>query len=423
MSTVTATIFGAVDLARSLADVRAFLRRFVVLSPQQATTLALWIVHTHTIEAFDCTPYLQISSATKRAGKTRLLEVLEPLVARAWFTGRVSAAALVRKVDSETPTLLLDESDAAFGGEKEYAEALRGVLNTGYRRSGKATLCVAQGNNFTVRDYKTYGAKAIAGIGQLPGTIADRAIPIVLQRRATGETCERWRERDGHAEAAPLLEGLVSVVAGLVDDLREARPVLPGNLSDRQQDVWEPLLAIADFAGGAWPTEARAAAHTLSGTVDENDIAIELLSDLRDILDAYTPTSDDVLATKDLVAKLVTFDDRPWAAWRHDKPITGKALAGLLKRFLIVPTTTGQRRGYRRDAFEPAFARYLPFKASTRHNVNSDGPESPISMRHNNGRGDTLKSEEHPIDTGLEDTLTLESRDTKAGSLGRLRFD
>jgi hypothetical protein len=42
-----------------------------------------------------------------------LANVLETLAARAWLTGRVSAAALVRKVDAERPTLLLDESDAA----------------------------------------------------------------------------------------------------------------------------------------------------------------------------------------------------------------------------------------------------------------------------------------------------------------------
>ena len=48
----------------------------------------------------------------------------------------------MRKVAAECPTLLLDESDAASGGEKEYTEALRGQLNTGYRRSGKSTVCV-----------------------------------------------------------------------------------------------------------------------------------------------------------------------------------------------------------------------------------------------------------------------------------------
>src|SRR3712207_8533984 len=41
-----------------------------------------------------------------------------------------SAAVLVRKTANEQPSLLLDESDAAFKGDKEYAEALRGILRS-----------------------------------------------------------------------------------------------------------------------------------------------------------------------------------------------------------------------------------------------------------------------------------------------------
>lgn len=144
-----------------------FLRSYVVLSREQQIVLALWTAHTHAIEAADCTPYLQITSATAEAGKTRLLEVLELLVARPWLTGWTSAAALFRKVDAETPTLLLDESDAAFCGVKEYAEGLRAVLNTGYRASGRASICVGAGPDTEVKEFSTFGAKAIAGIGRL----------------------------------------------------------------------------------------------------------------------------------------------------------------------------------------------------------------------------------------------------------------
>ena len=64
-------------------------------------------------------------------------------------------------------------------GEKEYAEALRGVLNTGHRRGGKASCCVGQGANITYKDFSTFCPKAIAGIGKLPDTVADRSIPIL----------------------------------------------------------------------------------------------------------------------------------------------------------------------------------------------------------------------------------------------------
>jgi hypothetical protein len=61
---------------------------------------------------------------------------------------------LVRKISAEQPTLLLDESDAAFAGDREYAEALRGVLNSGHSRDGAVSLCVGQGANITFKDFR-----------------------------------------------------------------------------------------------------------------------------------------------------------------------------------------------------------------------------------------------------------------------------
>jgi hypothetical protein len=408
-------------LRDTLHAIEAFIRRYVVLTDDQALVVALWVAHTHAIDAADCTPYLQITSATKRAGKTRLLEVLEPLVARPWLTGRTSAAVLVRKTDAERPTLLLDESDAAFGGEKEYAEALRGILNTGYRRSGKASLCVGQGANLTYRDFHTFGAKAIAGIGELPSTIADRAIPIQLRRRKSDEPCARWRERDGHAEAEPFHEQLVGWAARdvVLEPLRQARPSLPALDDDRKAEVLEPLLAIADVAAGSWPTRARKAALALAGAAEDTDIVVELLKDIATIV-TDEGDSGTVLSTKDLLAKLTAQDDRPWATWRkNDKPMTGRALARLLRPLGIHPRSAGSLRGYRADAFSDAIARYLPSQVSKRQNVNNDGPQSPISMCQTPIAIDTLKSPVAPINTGLFDTLTHRSPVSGDGSDGR----
>jgi hypothetical protein len=401
-------------LRDTLHRLEAFIRRYVVLTDDQALVVVLWTAHTHAIDAADCTPYVQITSATKRAGKTRLLEVLEPLVARPWLTGRTSAAVLVRKTDAERPTLLLDESDAAFGGEKDYAEALRGILNTGYRRSGKASLCVGQGANLTYKDFHTFGAKAIAGIGELPGTIADRAILVQLRRRKTDEACARWRERDGHAEAAPLRAQLVAWAARdvVLEQLRQARPAIPALDDDRKAEVWEVLLAISDVAGGLWPTRARTAALALAGAAEETDSVVELLRDLSHLLSRCT---DDPILTKDILAKLTALDDRPWATWRHDKPLTGRSLARLLGPLGIHPCSTGSLRGYRADAFSDAIARYLPSNVSKRQNINNDGPESPISMCQVPGATDALKTAVTPMNTGLIDALTHWNPDPRDG--------
>ncbi len=260
-----------------------FIGRFVFLSRSQIVIVALWVVHTYTFESSDATPYLTITSAEKQSGKSRLLEILEALVVKPWLTGRVTAAVLARKVDSEKPTLLLDETDAAFNSGNDYKEMLRGVLNTGHRRGGKTSCCVRQGDDFTYQDFSTFCPKALAGIGKLPDTIEDRAIPIRLKRAAPGEVMERFRRRNIKEEVEALKSELSAWCAAILPQLIDARPHLPEELTDRQQDAVESLLAIADAAAGEWSQIARAAVIDLGreGQKRDESDGVQLLSDIR----------------------------------------------------------------------------------------------------------------------------------------------
>lgn len=105
-----------VNIADLLTKISVFTRRFVHMTEAQATVGALWVAHTHAIDAADFTPYLDIHSPMLRSGKTRLLEVFNLLVRNPWFTGRTTPSSLVRKIDMFHSTLLLDENDAALEG-------------------------------------------------------------------------------------------------------------------------------------------------------------------------------------------------------------------------------------------------------------------------------------------------------------------
>lgn len=358
------------DLGDLLHDVRALLHRYVVLSDPQATVITLWIAHTHALEAFDTTPYLRITSAVKRSGKTRLLELLESLVARPWLTGHTTVAALMRKIDTEHPTVLLDESDMTFSShaDQQLSSALTGMLNTGYKRNGKHTVCVGQNANLRAQDFSTFAAKAIAGIGDLPGTVADRSIRIELRRRSPHEVVAGWRARDGQAHAGPLRDALAvwAIRKGVADELRAARPLIPAGLSDRQADILEPLLAIADAAGGSWPDSARAAALVLARGDEDADVSIELLRDLSEFVSQALP--DDAISSEALIQYLTADSDRPWADWRGGKPITARGLARILGPLGAHPdrheTKRGRVRGYRVSALRDALVRYLPDYAS-----------------------------------------------------------
>jgi len=346
-----------------LSVLSGLIRRYVALSPAEADVIALWIVHTHAFGAAQTTPYLAITSAEKRCGKSRLLELLELLVAGPWLTSSVSPAVLYRTIHETHPTLLLDESDATFNGNREFGEALRGVLNSGHRLGGKASRCEQVGKNFVRRDYNTYCPKAIAGIGKLPDTVADRSIPVRLRRKPPGTDVARFRRRNVEPEAAELRTQITDWAAERMDILSEMTPELPESLSDRQQDGAEPLLAIADAAAGEWPHRARAAlVELLTGTVSEDQSErVRLLFDIRGV---FVAMGRDKLTSNELLAKLALDETLPWGEFSNGRPLTAIGLARLLKPFGIFPGTIRLERetakGYLREHFADAWARYLP---------------------------------------------------------------
>jgi len=394
------------DGANLLEGLCCFIRRFVWLTDAQATVLALWVIHTHALAAADLTPYLSIASAEKQSGKTRLLEVLKLFVANPWFTGRTSAAALVRKIASEGPTLLLDETDATFKQNQEYTEALRGILNSGYARGGCATLCVGKGSEQHVEDFSTFGAKALAGIGRLPDTLSDRSIPIALKRKLPGAHVERLRRRQVEPAGQALAHKCASWAQEHLETLKKARPELPDCLSDRRQDVVEPLLAIADQAGGDWPSRSRTAIGEIfdGPGAEDQSIRVQLLTDIRM---AFEERQADKMTTDDLIEDLAKFESSPWAELNHGKPISRHGLSRILRAFQIAPRVIRVEdktpRGYHRDQFAEAWSMYLPSyspnqTATSQQSSIHAGPQH-ISNRNTTPSVADRKHEESPVFT------------------------
>ena len=277
-----------------LDDVVHFVRRFVVLSENQADALALWIAHTHAFEAADATPYLTVTSAEKRSGKTRLLEVAELLVREPLPTANISDAALFRAIEAKTPTLLLDEVDAIFGNKAREREELRGLLNAGYRRGALAQR-MGGSRMSELQTFRVFCPKAFAGIGDcLPDTITDRAIALRLERKTREERVERFRRREVVPAAEELRDRLADWLEPQLEELRNGWPSLPEELDDRAHDVWEPLFAIADLAGEAWPERARRVAVALSGkgAREDESLTARLLRDVHSVFDASEQFAD-----------------------------------------------------------------------------------------------------------------------------------
>jgi hypothetical protein len=217
-----------------------------------------------------------------------------------------------------------------------------------------------EGAKMSIVEFDVFGAKALAGIGRLPDTVSDRAIPIRLRRRSRTEPVERFRYRAVEPLAAPIRSSLRFHLGQL--DLSGASPDIPGELDDRAADGWEPLLAIADAAGGSWPVRARRAALVLSADreVDEDSLSNLLLADLREIFEARRV---DRLHTSDMITALNAMDERPWPSL-YVKGLNANNLARLLKPYGVESKTVRvdqtPLKGYLRADLEDVWARYLP---------------------------------------------------------------
>lgn len=348
--------------AALLNEISEFVGRYVVMTPAEKNVCSLWSVHSHAQRAAAFTPYLDITSVVPRCGKTTLLEVAEMLVANPWLTGHVTAAALIRKIDQGHPTVLMDESDTTFYGSSDYSQALRGMLNTGYQRSGIYSMCVRAGGNWVTKDFSTFSLKAIAGIGKLPETIRDRSIPIRLKRKLPTESCERFRKGKALFRAEVLRCSAALWAKRHLGELAEAVPDLPAELNDRHRDVCEPLIAIADCAGGEWPERARQALVILLASRPRRDDsqAVALLTDVKTCFDHHDALR---MRSKSLVDALVRHEDSPWRECNKGGRLSQAGLARLLAPFDIetrdIRFENGIFKGYLRRDFDDAWARYV----------------------------------------------------------------
>lgn len=344
-----------VDGAELLDDIVAAYQRHVITEKETLQAAALWVMFTWMIDVVQIAPIANITAPEKRCGKSELLAALGRLVYQPLPVSNISSAPLFRCIELWRPTLLIDEVDA-FLRENEEA---RGILNAGFSRDAAFVIrCV--GDDHIPTRFNVWGAKALCGIGKIADTLADRSIPLRMRRAKPGERAERLRHSD-----PKLWADLRSRIARFAQDNREAigslKPTPIQGLNDRANDCWEPLLAVAEQAGGHWPKTARYAAIALHGLEGEApSVGVELLADIKAVFDDKKVTK---IFSATLLDALVADDEAPWATWNRGKPMTGRQLAGRLAEFGIKSGTVRQgfdtKKGFSIEQFRDAFDRYL----------------------------------------------------------------
>jgi len=209
-----------------------------------------------------------------------------------------------------------------------------------------------------------------------------RCIRVGMQRKPKGAAVERFSGNWHRTEGAPLVHGLVSALMPRAGSLLVARPVLPSELGDRAWDIWEPLIAIADEAGGRWPDRARAAClHFATGSQRRSELTLPELV-IRDVFTLYEEfkatdmksdvvqmgphdgpplVDDEHVSSQALVVAMCQRDEWPYGDLRRGFNV--HRLARILEPFEIKPTkfrhkgTAAQARGYRWADFQTEWSK------------------------------------------------------------------
>jgi hypothetical protein len=376
--------------AELLDELRAALDRYVVFpTPEAADAVTLWVAASHAVPAWEHAPRLVLTSPVKRCGKSRAQDVISETCHRALITVNATVAAVVRSLYGDPPTLLVDEADTIFGSRKqaENNEDLRGILNAGHQRNRPMIRW-----DITTRSLEslpTFAMACLASIGDLPDTIMDRAVVVRMRRRAPGEQVRPYRTRRDAPPLNELRDRLAGLIRGHLGVLEKAVPEMP--LEDRSADTWEPLVAVADLAGGDWPKRARRAAETLTAAEADADtdtsLGIRLLDDLRVVFGA-----DDKLDSRTLLERLHKLEEAPWDSL-HGKALDARGLASRLRPYGVKPKVirlgAATARGYERADFHDAWARYLPAMRNIRNELNIAGQgvtDESVLLQHETDR-------------------------------------
>ena len=350
-----------------VADVSAFLARYVVLADATRDVTALWVAAAHLADVWDRFPNLAVTSPEKRCGKTRLLQLLELVTPNARNVANISPAAVYRLIAAERPTLLIDEAQSLVRRGSENTEVLRELLCSGIDRNAKVLRC-GGANNDEVMEFAVYAPKVIALIGQPDGVVADRCLPVAMKRMTGDDRAERYVSRVVEPVGHAVRDRLAAWAVAVRDDVQAVYDRLePFDIeNDRMAELLMPLMAVAEVDGGGHLDVLRQYADDLDradAEAERMSPGVRLLAACREIFRAVADAPGDgrFLATANLIAKLVARTEEPWAAYVRGQAITPEALATLLRPYGIHSAKNRKQtfRGYTAHAFAEAWGRYL----------------------------------------------------------------
>jgi Protein of unknown function (DUF3631) len=373
-----------VDLCEILDSILTQIKRYVIAPAYTLAVVALWAAFTHLVHhkliRIQVAARLAIQAKTHGCGKTVLLEILSDLVSNPRLSSSMTASTLLRSIEVNKPTPLLDEAHRIL--RRERGDDLVALCNASHRRKFAFVERTAQlpDGSFIVERFDIFCTMALAGIGELLPEQQDRSIVVRLDK-VLAESVKEQLE-DGTSVELEALHRKLEIWARKLQSLdRPPRPDCLAHQPGRVFDNWRPLIAIATLAGGQWPKLVQTAIAAALELERKLTIVERLLISIRKVFDTPTidfqtgkPAEIQRIESKDLVDLLTSDPEEDWSQASRGRPITEYWLRDNLRGLLKPPkaqswetndkTPTGENKrvkhkGYLRSQFEGAWKVHL----------------------------------------------------------------
>lgn len=366
-----------------IGNLAGYIRDFIVVPDQLACVIAAWVAASHLCAEWERFPHLGVTSPEKRSGKTKLLQVLEPVLPNPFNASNISAAAIWRMIEDTSLSLMIDEAQHLKRGGSESSQVISELLNSAIDRDAIVIRCVGQ--EHTPTPFHIYCPKIVACIGELDGVLADRCLPIGLSRKTDEDKVRRCFSRDfkpyGLKKRGELQKWLSEKKNEIVRVYKTINPFDIEN--DRLAELLMPLQAMLTVGGGEFGIRAlegyAVELDRRDNEPEKQSPGVMLLAACRELLqhrDSFVPTWQ-------LISELANREEEPWGTYSRGNLITPEALARLLSPYKIKSKHTPQRdaRGYYAADFADAWKRYLPAQnnpsdSSTPSNSSRNGGEA-----------------------------------------------
>jgi hypothetical protein len=298
--------------------------------------------------------FLVSTSAEPESGKSTGLEVLFYMVPRPASGTEITAANLVRLVDHERPTLIIDEADDLFTVKSELTK----IVNASWTKFSKIPKLVNVGGRWATQWFSPFCPKAFGLIGlKLPRPLIGRSIIIKFWPKLPGVEVSFDHHDDD--EFLVLRRKCAHWAADNGNALATAKPLQPAGFDNRIADNWRLLLAIAEFAGETWAQQARDAAERLARMRRKPSWRQMLLQTIAKM----GADGRNYVLSSALVAELTRDPTSAWnqyQSYRRVGKVNERQVAELLEGIDVFPTNCGPKRlrGYLFADFTKAFAHF-----------------------------------------------------------------